>query len=167
MRSPLAAGARFVLLDGAVTPVDMAPGEIGLAYTWRCGPASRDIGNPSYLDVQHAFTGRGPDRSARRMCAARARPAISPSPGCAAPASAATAGTPSRCRSAEETRALRDRHPRRQPPSMRTLATTSPTATYTAAQQTADFGAPQPSISLRVYQLSTVFGRGTPRAATL
>ena len=38
MRSPLSAGARFVLLDGAVTAVDMAPGEIGLAYTWRCGP---------------------------------------------------------------------------------------------------------------------------------
>ena len=49
----------------------------------------------------------------------------------------------------------------------RTLATTTPAATYTAAQQTADFGAPQPSIALHVYELSTVFGRGTPRAATL
>ena len=45
MRAPLAAGARFVLLDGAVTPVDLTPDEIGLAYTWRCGPASRDIGD--------------------------------------------------------------------------------------------------------------------------
>ena len=39
MRAPLAAGARFVLLDARVTPVDLAPGEIGLGYTWRCGPA--------------------------------------------------------------------------------------------------------------------------------
>ena len=50
---------------------------------------------------------------------------------------------------------------------VRTLATTTPAATYTAAEQTADFGAPQSSIDLRVYQLSTVFGRGTPHAATL
>jgi hypothetical protein len=49
----------------------------------------------------------------------------------------------------------------------RTLATTTPSATYTAADQTADFGAPQSLVSLRAYQLSTVFGRGTPRAATL
>jgi hypothetical protein len=49
----------------------------------------------------------------------------------------------------------------------RTLATISPSATYTASQQTADFGAPQSSISLRAYQLSTVFGRGSPANATL
>ena len=49
----------------------------------------------------------------------------------------------------------------------RTLTATSPTATYTAAQQTADFGAPQSSVSLRVYQLSPVHGRGTPRSAVL
>ena len=50
---------------------------------------------------------------------------------------------------------------------VRTLTATSPTATYTAAQQTADFGAPQSSISLRIYQLSATRGRGTPRSAVL
>jgi hypothetical protein len=49
----------------------------------------------------------------------------------------------------------------------RTLAATTPAATYTAAQQTADFGAPQSAIDVRVYQLSAVHGRGTPREATL
>ena len=49
----------------------------------------------------------------------------------------------------------------------RTLSATSPSITYTAAQQTADFGAPQSSVSLRVYQISPVHGRGTPRPATL
>ena len=48
----------------------------------------------------------------------------------------------------------------------RTLTATTPAATYTAAQQTADFGAPQPSVSLRIYQLSATRGRGTPREAT-
>ena len=50
---------------------------------------------------------------------------------------------------------------------MRTLAATTPSVTYTAADQTADFGAPQSSVAVRVYQLSAVLGRGTPRAATL
>jgi hypothetical protein len=49
----------------------------------------------------------------------------------------------------------------------RTLSATTPIVTYTAADQTADFGSVQPAISLRVCQLSTVAGRGTPRPATL
>ena len=48
------------------------------------------------------------------------------------------------------------------PDVIRTLTATTPSATYTAADQTADFGAPQSSISLRIYQLST-----TPAAAPL
>ena len=50
---------------------------------------------------------------------------------------------------------------------MRTLTATTPTATYTAAQQTADFGSPQPTVSLRISQLSATRGRGTPREAVL
>jgi hypothetical protein len=49
----------------------------------------------------------------------------------------------------------------------RTLTATTPATTYTAAQQTADFGAPQASIALRLYQLSPTRGRGTPCEATL
>ena len=50
---------------------------------------------------------------------------------------------------------------------LRTIAVSSPAATYTAAQQTADFGAPQPAITLKVYQLSATIGRGWPASATL
>jgi hypothetical protein len=42
----------------------------------------------------------------------------------------------------------------------RTIATTSPTASYSAAEQTADFGSMQSSVSVRVYQLSAMVGRG-------
>ncbi len=59
MRTPVAAGARFVLLDGALARVDMGPDEVGLAYTWRCGPANRNIGDASYLETTHAFRGLG------------------------------------------------------------------------------------------------------------
>ena len=41
------------------------------------------------------------------------------------------------------------------------------TASYTAAQQTTDFGATQPSVSIKVYQLSSVVGRGFAGVATV
>jgi hypothetical protein len=50
---------------------------------------------------------------------------------------------------------------------VRTLMSTSPAASYTAAQQTADFGSAQPSIAVKVYQISATVGRGRPAAATL
>jgi len=50
---------------------------------------------------------------------------------------------------------------------VRTIPATSPAATYTAAQQTADFGSPQPSVALKVYQISAAVGRGRPATATL
>lgn len=50
---------------------------------------------------------------------------------------------------------------------VRTIAVTSPSATYTAVQQIADFGSAQASVSLKIYQLSATVGRGWPAAATL
>jgi hypothetical protein len=49
----------------------------------------------------------------------------------------------------------------------RTLTASTPGAIYSAAAQAADFGSPQPAYSLRVYQLSSSYGRGTPRSATV
>jgi hypothetical protein len=50
---------------------------------------------------------------------------------------------------------------------LRTIAITSPTATYTAAEQTADFGAPQAAVRIRVQQISDTVGRGAAREAIL
>ena len=50
---------------------------------------------------------------------------------------------------------------------LRTLAVSAPAAIYTAAQQVADFGSAQASVTVRVVQLSTAIGRGTPALATL
>jgi hypothetical protein len=44
----------------------------------------------------------------------------------------------------------------------RTLSASSPTATYTAAQQVADFGANQATLYLKIYQLSATVARGYP-----
>jgi hypothetical protein len=166
MRSPVVAGARLVLLDGAPVQVDMTPDDVGLAFNWKCGPASRDIGNPSYLDAQHAFNGRG---------------LIPLSPVHVRGARSAGDLTITWKR---RTRIGGDSWDSVEVPLgedseryeidildgsdvVRTLSVTSPTATYTAAQQTDDFGSPQSSVSLRIYQLSTTAGRGTPRSAVL
>jgi hypothetical protein len=50
---------------------------------------------------------------------------------------------------------------------VRTLHATTPSALYAAADETADFGGPQSSLAVRVYQMSATVGRGFPAAATL
>jgi hypothetical protein len=52
----------------------------------------------------------------------------------------------------------------------RTLSSSTTSVLYTAAQQTADWGAPPgpgQTLAIRIYQLSNRLGRGTPAAVTL
>ena len=52
----------------------------------------------------------------------------------------------------------------------RTLSTTTTSVTYTAAQQTADWGAllgPGDTLDVRIYQFSALVGRGPPKFVTL
>jgi hypothetical protein len=50
---------------------------------------------------------------------------------------------------------------------VRTLSSAVPSVAYSAADELADFGAPQASLSVAVYQISTTIGRGTPAQAIL
>ncbi len=50
---------------------------------------------------------------------------------------------------------------------VRTLTATTPSAAYSSADQTTDFGSPQSSVTVRIYQLSSVVGRGYVLEATL
>jgi hypothetical protein len=50
---------------------------------------------------------------------------------------------------------------------VRTLTASTPGVVYAAVEQTADFGSAQPSYDIRIYQLSSSYGRGTPRAASV
>jgi hypothetical protein len=50
---------------------------------------------------------------------------------------------------------------------VRTLTTLSPSVAYTVADQTTDFGGLQTTVTVRIYQLSSVVGRGTVREAVL
>lgn len=49
----------------------------------------------------------------------------------------------------------------------RTITSTTSSVSYTAAQQTTDFGSAQASVLVRIYQLSSAVGRGYPLEATL
>jgi len=51
------------------------------------------------------------------------------------------------------------------PGEVRVIAASAPAATYSAADQTADFGAPQPRLFLAVHQMSGIVGRGIPAEA--
>lgn len=50
-------------------------------------------------------------------------------------------------------------------PVVRTLTSSTTSVVYTAAQQTTDFGGAQPSVSVRIFQISATVGRGTPGEA--
>ena len=166
MTASLPAGARFVLLDRALAPVDMSPPDVGLAYNWRFGPASRDIGHPSYVAATHAFTGaglrpyspvhvRGTRTAGDLTITWKRRTRIG-----------GDAWSASDVPLAEESERyeidILDGST-----VTRTIPATSPSATYSAADQTADFGAPQSSCTIRVYQLASGYGRGTARTAVV
>jgi hypothetical protein len=166
MRAPLPAGARFVLLGAQLARVDMTVDDIRLPFNWRYGPASRDIGHSSYAQKQHAFGGLG----LRPLAPAHVR-------GRRASGDLAISWV-RRTRTGGDGWEAVDVPLGESSESYevdildgatvkRTLSSPSPSATYTAAAQAADFGAAQPSVSVRVYQTSAVYGRGQPASATL
>lgn len=50
---------------------------------------------------------------------------------------------------------------------VRTISVSTEEAVYTAAEQTSDFGSPQSSVTVRVYQISATVGRGTAAEASV
>lgn len=53
------------------------------------------------------------------------------------------------------------------PDIVRTIASTSASCTYSAADQTTDFGSAQPAVDVRIYQIGQLVGLGTAAAATV
>jgi hypothetical protein len=167
MRTPVAAGAPFVLLDGALVRVPLGLSELKRPLNWRYGPSNRDLADASYAVTPHAYQGLGlRPLSPVHVKASRAangdlslswirRTRIGGD-------SWEVADVPlAETSEAYEVDILSGSMVKR------TLAAGSTFAIYTAAQQTADFGAVQSSIAVAVYQVSAVYGRGAPRAATL
>ncbi|MGN7292373.1 baseplate multidomain protein megatron [Rhizobium sp. SAFR-030] len=167
IRSPLALGAPVVQLNEAVAKIDGKPAERLAAHFYRWGPPALDIADPAWQQTTFAAkaTGRMP-WSPVQIAGVR------------------NGGGDLTITWVRRTRfggvwadgvdvPLNEESERYEVDVMngasvvRTIAVVTPTAGYTAAQQVADFGSAQSSITIRVYQLSAVVGRGWPGAATL
>ena len=59
MESALAAGARVIVLSERPQQLNLGLDDIDREYNYRYGPASRDLGDPSYLALAKTVTGRG------------------------------------------------------------------------------------------------------------
>lgn len=167
MRAPVAANALFVLLNTAVQPVALGLDDLNLPFNWRYGPANRDIGDVSYQTVEHAFKGLGlRPYSPLRVTGTRNGAgdlAISwlRRTRVGGDSWDQTEVPLSEDVESYEIDVMQGAIPKR------TISATTTAATYTAAEQTADFGSPQASVDVRVHQMSTLYGRGAPRAAVI
>ena len=166
MQASVAAGATFVLLDSSVTRVPMTFAELGLPFNWRYGPGNRNIGDASYVTAPYTFKGLG----LRPLSPASVKGARS--------AGELTISWIRRTRIGGDNWEVAEIPLSEDSESYeveilsgatvkRTLTSAVPTVVYTAAQQTTDFGSVQATVSVKVYQMSALFHRGTPRAAVV
>jgi len=160
---PVAGGARFILINSAVTPVNLRPDEVGLALNYKFGPASESLDEPSYGAEAHAFQGLG----LRPLAPARLQGKRNPGSGDwtflltrrARIGGDSWAGLEVPLGEEQELYQLEILDA----PGgdvLRSIEVTAPSYLYTAAMQTADFGATQWNMSIRVAQVSPSYGPG-------
>ena len=174
MGNPTPAGARVVVLDSALAPLPIAEADLGLPWNWRIGPAARAVSDASYTASAFTPAGRGlvpfapvhvvhPWRTARSpgdltiRWTRRSRSLV------------ADAWEQVEVPLAEDFESY-DVQILDGAVVKRTLTSTMTSVLYTAAQQTADWGAPLgpgQTLAIRIYQLSNRLGRGDPATVTL
>jgi hypothetical protein len=166
-RAPLPAGATFVLLGPEIARVSLAAAEIGLPLNWRFGAANRDIADRSYAAATHAFRGSG----LKPLSPAHVRAARAPGGDVSLSWKRRTRASGDGWEAVEVP--LGEEAERYEIDILdgatvkRTITATAQACAYSAAQQTTDFGAPQSTLSVAVYQMSAVYGRGTPKLVTV
>jgi hypothetical protein len=166
MQASIAAGSAFVVLDAAVTRVPMTFAELNLPYNWRYGPGNRSIGDASYVTASNTYKGLGlRPYSPAQVKGTRAAGDLTISwlrrtriggdswEGADVPLSETSESYEIDILSGAVVK--------------RTLVSSVSSVIYTVAQQTADFGSAQASVSINVYQMSALFHRGTGRAAVV
>ena len=174
MGKPTPAGAQVAVLDDSLASLPIAEADLGIPWNWRIGPASRPVSDETY--VAQAFTPEGvglrpfsiahveqPWRTPRTpgdltiRWTRRSRALAADSwGGLEVPLGEE--------QEAYEVEILEGATVKR------VLSTTATSALYTAAQQTADWGAllaPGDSLMIRIFQLSALVGRGAPKTVTL
>lgn len=159
------AGATAVLMDDALTPLTTSVAEIGAPQDYAVGPAHLYFDDPLYVRLTATATNLSLRPYAPTYPRARRQPEgveisfirrtringdawdIAEAPlGETVPAFEADITTPA---------------------GIRLLKSATDSFLYPAPQEIADFGAPQRQISLSLYQLSEIAGRGFPLSLTL
>jgi GTA TIM-barrel-like domain/Putative phage tail protein len=163
---PVPAGAPIVRLDEAVAPLTGSLQDLGQTWRYRIGPLGRDHADPSVVEIA-ATVGR------------EALKPLSP-----AQVTARREAGGIRIRWLRRTRIGGDGWDAADAPLgeeaeryvvdvlsngavVRSLEAFDPSVLYAAAQEAADFGAPQTMLALRIAQMSAVVGRGFERSVTI
>lgn len=167
MRAPVAAGSRVVVLDGALKQLALTMDNRALPFFYRWGPAAKPISDASFQTSERQFQALGlrplSPTDIRARWADTGDIALSwirrtRIGGDAWEQADVPLGEDSEAYEA-------DIHSGASV--VRTLNASAPSASYTLAEQTADFGAQQYAVTAAIYQMSATFGRGAGRAATL
>jgi hypothetical protein len=174
MGNPTPTGARVVVLDSALAPLPIAEADLGLPWNWRIGPAARAISDDSYTALAFTPAGRGlvpfaPVHVAQPWRTARSPGDLTLRWTRRSRALVADAWEQVEVPVAEDLESY-DVQILDGAAVKRTLTSTTTSVFYTAAQQTADWGAPfgpGQTLAIRIYQLSNRLGRGDPAAVTL
>ncbi len=169
--SPIPAGSRVVVLDTtALTVLSEPVDNRALAQTLRYGPGNGQVTDPSFTQTTVLLQGVGlRPWSVSQIRAVRARPAFD-----------LTVTWARRTRFAGDSWDP-DTVPLNEESELYTLAVlgpggavvrgvtglTTPTWTYSAAQQTADFGTPQAAYTIAIAQVSALFGPGQTATQTV
>jgi len=167
MGSPTPTGARVVVLGSGLQPLSIAEADLGLPWNWRIGPASAA---PSDAIMQaQSFTpnGRGlmPFAPAQVRMRREANGDLTLrwlrcDRSLSADSWVLTDVPMSEATEAYDLEFLDGATVKR------SLTVATPAFTYTAAMQSADFGGPVSSLSVRLYQIGAL-GRGVPHFETL
>ena len=174
MGNPSPAGARVVVLDDSLATLPIAEADLGIPWNWRIGPASRSVSDETYVAASFTPVGVG----LRPFSVAHVeQPWRKPR----APGDLTIRWTRrSRALAADSWGAV-------EVPLVeeveayeveildvatvkRVLTASTTSAIYTAAQQTTDWGAPLApgdTLTIRIYQLSALIGRGAAKTVTL
>ncbi|KAF0121107.1 MAG: protein transfer agent (GTA) like protein, partial [Xanthobacteraceae bacterium] len=174
MGNPAPAGARVVVLDTALASLPIAEADLGIPWNCRIGPASRPVSDETY--VAQTFTPSGVGLRPYSVAHVEQPWRKARSPGDLtirwtrrSRALAADSWGGLEVPLAEELEAyeveILDGATVK-----RVLSTTTTSALYTAAQQTADWGGPLgpgDTLDICIYQLSALVGRGAPKTVTL
>jgi hypothetical protein len=160
------AGASVVRLDEAVVPLTSSLEDLGRTWRYRVGPADRDHADPSVVELVatagsdaikplapvHVRAQRGPDGIPLSWIRRTRRDGDGWEP----------VEVP-----LGETSERYELDILHGSTAARMLPSAAPEVLYPAAQELADFGAPQATLTVRVAQLGATIGRGFERTVTV